>query len=155
MHVIKSCHQHSYGYQNVKWGVGNKISKLQQVRDFSIFGSKSSHVYRRNFENQIRTFFLGWESKFLIFWGMGGMKFEFWWAGKLIFWEGGGHKNWVLVGGFNCADWTVHLRDWATTMSLRGPMITLTKTKPKAEFVRSLKWANTFCLWFVLKHYIF
>ena len=62
------------------------------------------------------------------------MKFEFWWGGKLIFWEGGGHKNWVLVGGFNCADWTVHLRDWATTMSLRGPVITLTKTRPKAEF---------------------
>ena len=31
-----------------------------------------------------------WESKFLIFWGVGGIKFEFWWAGKLIFWEGGG-----------------------------------------------------------------
>ena len=34
----------------------------------------------------------GWDSKFLIFWGVGGMKFEFWWAGKLIFWEGGGIK---------------------------------------------------------------
>ena len=33
-----------------------------------------------------------WESKFLIFWGVGGIKFEFWWAGKLIFWEGGGIK---------------------------------------------------------------
>ena len=34
------------------------------------------------------------------------------------------------MGGFNCADLTVHLRDWATTMSLRGPVISLT---PKAR----------------------
>ena len=58
-------------------GPGSKFSNLQQVGDFSIFGS--------------------------FFWGVEG------------------HKIWVLVGGFNCADWTVHLRDWATTMSLRGP----------------------------------
>ena len=63
------------------WGSGSKFSNLQQERDFSIFGFKSSHVYGRNFENQTRTFFLGWESKFLIFWGC-----------KLILWEGGGHK---------------------------------------------------------------
>ena len=25
------------------------------------------------------------------------------------------------MGGFNCADWEVHLSDEATTMSLRGP----------------------------------
>ena len=50
-----------------------------------------------------------WESKFLIFWGVGGIKFEFWWAGKLIFWEGGGIKFEFWWGGFNCADWTVHL----------------------------------------------
>ena len=30
------------------------------------------------------------------------------------------------MGGFNCADWTVHLSDEATTMSLRGPVKTLT-----------------------------
>ena len=58
-------------------GPGSKFSNLQQVGDFSIFGS--------------------------FFWGVEG------------------HKIWVLLGGFNCADWTVHLRDWATTMSLRGP----------------------------------
>ena len=40
---------------------------------------------------------------------MGGMKFEFWWAGKLIFWEGGGIKFEFWWVGFNCADWTVHL----------------------------------------------
>ena len=37
------------------------------------------------------------------------MKFEFWWAGKLIFWEGGGIKFEFWWVGFNCADWTVHL----------------------------------------------
>ena len=37
-----NCNQHSYGYQNLmlSWGLGNKISKLEQVGDFSIFGSK-------------------------------------------------------------------------------------------------------------------
>ena len=34
----------------------------------------------------------GWGSKILIFWGVGGIKFEFLWAGKLIFWEGGDIK---------------------------------------------------------------
>ena len=34
------------------------------------------------------------------------------------------------MGGFNCADLTVHLSDLATTMSLRGPVITLT-TRPE------------------------
>ena len=72
--VVLNCHQHSYGFQNLmsSWGWGNKISELQQVRDFSIFGSKSSHVYGRNFGNHTRTFFWGWESNFLIFWGLGG-----------------------------------------------------------------------------------
>ena len=41
---------------------------------------------------------------------MGGIKFEFWWTGKLIFWEGGGIKFGFGVG-FNCAVRTVHLSD--------------------------------------------
>ena len=42
IHVIKDFHQHSSGFQNLmsSWGWGNKISKLPEVRDFSIFGSK-------------------------------------------------------------------------------------------------------------------
>ena len=42
----KNCHKHSYGFKNLmsSWGSWSKISKLQQVGDFSIFGSKSSHV---------------------------------------------------------------------------------------------------------------
>ena len=42
----KNCHQHSYGFQNLmsSWGWGSKFSNLQAVSDFSIFGSKSSHV---------------------------------------------------------------------------------------------------------------
>ena len=42
----KNCHQHSYGFQNFmsSWGWGSKFSNLKQVGDFSIFGSKSSHV---------------------------------------------------------------------------------------------------------------
>ena len=42
----KNCHQHSYGFQNLmsSWGWGSKFSILKQVGDFSIFGSKSSHV---------------------------------------------------------------------------------------------------------------
>ena len=42
---------------------------------------------------------------------MGGTKFEFWWTGKLIFWEGGGIKFGFGGGGFNCEDRTVHLSD--------------------------------------------
>ena len=40
----KNCHQHSYGFQNLmsSWGWGSKFSNLQQVGDFSFFGSKSS-----------------------------------------------------------------------------------------------------------------
>ena len=40
----KNCHQHSYGFQNFmsSWGSCSKISKLQQVGDFSFFGSKRS-----------------------------------------------------------------------------------------------------------------
>ena len=42
IYVIKNCHQHSYEFQNLmwSWGWGNKISKLDLVREFSIFGSK-------------------------------------------------------------------------------------------------------------------
>ena len=40
----KNCHQHSYGFENFmsSWGSRSKISKLQQVGDFSFFGYKSS-----------------------------------------------------------------------------------------------------------------
>ena len=56
--MIKNCRQHSYGFQNLmsSWGVGVRFSKLQQVRDFSIFGSKSVTFY-------FFLFFL-WGSKF-------------------------------------------------------------------------------------------
>ena len=39
----KNCHQHSYGFQNLmsSWGWGSKFSNLQQVGNFSIFGSNS------------------------------------------------------------------------------------------------------------------
>ena len=38
----KNCHQHSYGFQNFmsSWGSWSKISKLQQVVDFSFLGLK-------------------------------------------------------------------------------------------------------------------
>ena len=52
---------------------------------------------------------LGLGVKIFDFLGGGGIKFEFWWAGKLIFWEGGGIKFEFCWG--NCADWTVHLSD--------------------------------------------
>ena len=44
--MIKKCHQHSYVFQNFmsSWGRGSNFSNLQQVGDFSTFGSKSSHV---------------------------------------------------------------------------------------------------------------
>ena len=49
------------------------------------------------------------------------------WGGSqnFLFSRGWGHKIWVLVGGFNCADWTVHFSDWATTMSLWGPGLSI------------------------------
>ena len=42
----KNCHQYSYGFQNFmsSWGSWSKISKLQQVGDFSFFGYKSSFL---------------------------------------------------------------------------------------------------------------
>ena len=42
IYILKNCHQHSYGFQNfmTSWGSWSKISKLKQVRDFFIFGSK-------------------------------------------------------------------------------------------------------------------
>ena len=61
------------------------------------------------------------------------MKFEFWWAGKLIFWEGGGIKFEFWWGGFNCADWEVHLSDEATTMSLRGPVHTFSQNEAEGR----------------------
>ena len=48
----KNCHQHSYGFENFmsSWGSRSKISKLQQVGDFSFFGYKSSLlVYKVSF----------------------------------------------------------------------------------------------------------
>ena len=55
----KNCHQHSYDFQILmsSWGWVWKFLNLLQVGDFSIFVSKSSHVYWRNFENHTRTFF--------------------------------------------------------------------------------------------------
>ena len=49
-YILKICHQHSYGFQNFmsSWGSWSKISKLEQVGDFSFFGSKSTllkHTY--------------------------------------------------------------------------------------------------------------
>ena len=120
MHVIKNCHQNSYGFQNLmsSWGWGSKFSNLPQVGDFSFFGSKSVIFF----------FFLFFLWIFKIWCQAGpGSKFsnlqqvgDFSIFGS-FFWGVEGHKIWVLLGGFNCADWTVHLRDWATTMSLRGP----------------------------------
>ena len=42
----KSCHRQYYGFQNLmsSWGWGSKFSNLKQVGDFSICGSKSSHL---------------------------------------------------------------------------------------------------------------
>ena len=59
------------------------------------------------------------------------------------------------MGGFNCADLTAHLRDLATTMSLTGPVITLT-TRPEApslgmrwdEMDGIIKSVLQFCLYF-------
>ena len=43
IYVIKTCHQHSYGFQNLmsSWGSWYKISNLQRVGDFLFFGYKS------------------------------------------------------------------------------------------------------------------
>ena len=45
-YILKKIHQHSYGFQNLmsSWGWGSNLSNIQAVSDFSIFGSKSSHV---------------------------------------------------------------------------------------------------------------
>ena len=40
-----------------------------------------------------------------------------------------------FVGGFNCADWEVHLSDEATTMSLRGLVLTLTASAEGASLM--------------------
>ena len=55
INVLKSCHQHSYGFQNLmsSWGSLSKISKLQQVGDSSFFGSKSSLFKPTHEENGI------------------------------------------------------------------------------------------------------
>ena len=69
---------------------------------------------------------------FNFLWGMGGIKFEFWWgissfsggwgkefefvvmfevAVKIFYFLGGGGIKFEFWWGFNCADWTVHLSD--------------------------------------------
>ena len=60
----------------------------------SLFSSFFSKDYKKNFEFDGIGFDvkLGLGVKFFDFLGGGGIKFEFWWAGKLIFWEGGGIK---------------------------------------------------------------
>ena len=50
IYILKNCHQHSYGFQNLmsSWGSWSKISKLERVGDFFFFWSKSSllkHAY--------------------------------------------------------------------------------------------------------------
>ena len=56
----KKCHQHSYEFQNLmsSWGLGSTFSNLQQVVDFSIIGTKSSHVQFVIFENWVFFFFI-------------------------------------------------------------------------------------------------
>ena len=46
-YILKSCHQHSYGFQNLilSSGWGSKFSKSQKVGDFSIFSMKAQ-TYR-------------------------------------------------------------------------------------------------------------
>ena len=45
-YIQKKCYQHSYEFLNLmsSWRWGSKYSKSQWVGDFSIFGSKSSHI---------------------------------------------------------------------------------------------------------------
>ena len=45
-YILKNCPQHSYGFQNFmpSWGSWSKISKLEQVRDFSFCWCKSSFL---------------------------------------------------------------------------------------------------------------
>ena len=45
-YIVKNCHQHCYGFQNLmsSWGWGSKFSNLLHGDDFSILGSKSSHL---------------------------------------------------------------------------------------------------------------
>ena len=94
---------------------------------FLFLGLKVHMFTGRVLKIRLALFFLG-ESKFFIFWGWGGHKILVLVWGKLIFWECGGHKICILVGGFNCEDLTIHLREIATTLSFRGPMITLMAT---------------------------
>ena len=51
----KNCHQYSYGFQNLmsSWESSSKISKLQQVDDFSFYRSKSSLFKPTHEENGI------------------------------------------------------------------------------------------------------
>ena len=53
----KNCHQYSYGFQNFmsSWGSWSKISKLQQVGDFSFFGYKSSLLVSKVSFNYVYT----------------------------------------------------------------------------------------------------
>ena len=105
------------------WGWGWKCFDLQAVNDFSIFYSKSVifflFIFMWGFQIWGQVFiagrcsilglkvhFLGW---------VGGIKLEFWWAG----------------GG--CQEPTFESTKQPQCPS-GGPVITLTKTRPKAEF---------------------
>ena len=54
-YILKNCHHDSYGFQNLmsSWGSSTKISKLQQVGEFSFFGSKSLLLKPTHWENGI------------------------------------------------------------------------------------------------------
>ena len=55
-YILKNCHQHSYGFQNLmsSWGSWSKISKLEQVGDF-FFWSKSSLLVSKISFNYVYT----------------------------------------------------------------------------------------------------
>ena len=56
--ILKNCYQHSYWFQNFmsSWGSWSKNSKLQQVGDFSFFGSTSSLLVPKVSFNYVYTF---------------------------------------------------------------------------------------------------
>ena len=85
------------GRQNARCVLG-VFSNLQQVGDFSIFGSKSKvfqkHMRSQAFFSKIWCYLMGW--------GRVGTQHGLtcFWVQKFIFWGSGGHKIWVLLGGF-------------------------------------------------------
>ena len=97
----RNCRQHSYGFKNLmsSWGLGTQFSKSPLVGEFSIFGSKSKvfqkHMRSQAFFSKIWCYLRGW--------GRVGTQHGLtcFWVQKFIFWGSGGHKIWVLLGGFN------------------------------------------------------